>query len=302
MNNINNILISKEYICDLVEKYSISHLKIDISNNSMNKFYIKAFLHKSFSNVYNYNDIEDHTCFIYLEKYILDNNERLEFFGDAVIYTIISEYLYNNYPDNSEGNLTPFRQKLIKKEQLSYLARELNFHKYLLIDNHLERTNIRNNNNNLLENVFESFIGALYQDQGFEITKDFIIGVYTKLVDFNKLEVLDDNYKTQMIMLYHKYNWNNPEYTLIDGNKNNFYSTVNVKKEKINSQQHNLVVKLHKQTVKNVLGHLKSINKLDTYSSMIKNDYYYIGFGNGNLRKNSEQDACKNCIADLKFF
>jgi ribonuclease-3 len=100
------------------------------------------------------------------------HNERLEFLGDAVLELIVTEYLYKTYP-NPEGELTNWRSALVKGETLSEVADDLQMEPYL----HLSRGEAKGNGRSrqlILANAFEALIGALYLDQGYDITKSFI--------------------------------------------------------------------------------------------------------------------------------
>src|SRR5271154_3992800 len=216
MDNVNNVIISRLFIENLINKFSINKVIIEPKDHVL---FIKAFMHKSFTNKYSFNDdCDTYSCF-YFDEWILgteSNNERLEYFGDAVLYTIISEYLYDNFPDKDEKFMTNLRIKLIEKEQLCSLADKLGFREYILISSHLEKGGTRQNNVNLLENVFESFIGAVYKVFKFEITKSFILGIIKELIDMETLISIDDNFKTKLLVYFHSKSLGNPKYKLLE--------------------------------------------------------------------------------------
>ncbi|MCL5407592.1 MAG: ribonuclease III [Patescibacteria group bacterium] len=102
----------------------------------------------------------------------LDHNERLEFLGDAVLELIVTEYLYLNFK-NPEGELTNLRSALVKGAMLSMIANELEIEKYL----YLSRGEAKSEGKSrqlILANAFEALIGAIYLDQGYKVTADFI--------------------------------------------------------------------------------------------------------------------------------
>lgn len=294
MNNINNKVISKAELCNLIKKYTNENVYIFSLNY---KYYIQAFIHKSFSISSELNDLEDTNCHILLEKHLISNNERLEYLGDAQLYAIIAEYLYDTYPNKDEGFMTNLRIKLIKRENLAYLSRKLNFDKYLLISSHLEINNARKINDSLLENVFESFIGALYKDQGFEITRKFLRNVLTKYVDFNALIKNDDNYKSQLLIQFHSKKWSHPIYQLI------------CKTGSFTSVEFSTCIKLKKNVVKEddpiyqkiINNHKYTCNKIKSLTDEIfPQDYYYICLGKGQTVKDAQQNSSKECIS--RFF
>lgn len=102
----------------------------------------------------------------------LDNNERLEFLGDAVLELIVTEYLYNNYPD-PEGELTNWRAALVCGAKLSEIAQGLNFDDHLLLSRG-ESQGSKRARQNILADCFEAVIGAIYIDQGYESAEKFI--------------------------------------------------------------------------------------------------------------------------------
>jgi ribonuclease-3 len=106
-------------------------------------------------------------------KFPLGHNERLEFLGDAVLELVTTEYLYANYPDKPEGDMTGWRASLVNSNILFELAKELQFEDVLL----LSQGEIKEKGKNkkyILADAFEAFIGALYLDQGYDACKQFI--------------------------------------------------------------------------------------------------------------------------------
>jgi len=102
----------------------------------------------------------------------LDNNERLEFLGDAVLELVVTEYLYQNYKD-PEGVLTSWRAALVNSKMLSETAAELNINDYLMLSRG-EKKDIGKARQYILANTFEAITGAFYLDQGYESVKYFI--------------------------------------------------------------------------------------------------------------------------------
>jgi len=105
--------------------------------------------------------------------YKLDHNERLEFLGDAVLELVVTEYLYNNYP-NPEGDLTSWRAALVNGEMLADVANGLGMGECLLMSKG-EAKDTGRARQYLLANALEAVIGAIYLDQGYETSKKFII-------------------------------------------------------------------------------------------------------------------------------
>ncbi len=114
------------------------------------KLFIQAFTHRSYLN-----EVKKPT----------ESNERLEFLGDSILSFVISDHLYLNYPAFDEGILTNLRSLVVNTKSLAKEARQHGFGKYLLLSKGEEESNGRENDS-ILANTFEAFIGALYLDQG----------------------------------------------------------------------------------------------------------------------------------------
>lgn len=98
----------------------------------------------------------------------LEHNERLEFLGDAVLELIVTDYLYKNYPDKPEGELTMWRAALVNARMLAIVAKDLNLGDYLLLS-HGESKETGKARDYILANTTEAFLGALYLDQGLKV-------------------------------------------------------------------------------------------------------------------------------------
>lgn len=101
------------------------------------------------------------------------DNERLEFLGDAVLELIATDWLFYHYPDETEGVLTSYRSALVKRENLAQVARKINLGEYLRMSKGEARSGGREKDY-LLANVVEAFIGALYVTAGMETTRVFV--------------------------------------------------------------------------------------------------------------------------------
>ncbi|MFA6296925.1 MAG: ribonuclease III [Patescibacteria group bacterium] len=102
----------------------------------------------------------------------LDNNERLEFLGDAVLELVVTQHLYNNFT-NPEGDLTNWRSALVNTNMISKHAKELGYDDFLYLSRG-EAKDIGKARDVILANAFEAVIGAIYLDQGWDVAKDFI--------------------------------------------------------------------------------------------------------------------------------
>jgi len=124
----------------------------------------------------------------------MHNNERLEYLGDAVLGTIVAEYLFKKYPGGDEGFLTKMRSKIVKRKMLNDLASDMGLDVLL---NEFNQTRL---SSSMLGNAFEALVGAVYLDQGYEGTRKFLIRrVLRKYLDIHGLETFDDNFKSQLL-------------------------------------------------------------------------------------------------------
>jgi ribonuclease-3 len=97
------------------------------------------------------------------------NYERLEFLGDAMLGTIISKHLYSKVPDGDEGYLTKMRSKIVSREHLNELGKDLNLIDF--VESKIPKSRF---GDNIHGNVFEALIGAIYLDRGYEFCEKFI--------------------------------------------------------------------------------------------------------------------------------
>lgn len=106
-------------------------------------------------------------------KFTLDHNERLEFLGDAVLELVVTEHLYNTYP-NPEGELTNWRAALVNAIKLSEIAKRIHLNEFLYLSRGEAKDNKGKARLYILANAIEALIGAIYLDQGFNVVKTFI--------------------------------------------------------------------------------------------------------------------------------
>ena len=156
------------------------------------------------------------------------DNERLEFLGDAVLELTVSEYLFQTYPNRPEGELTKLRASIVCEPSLFKYAENLEFGAYILLGKGEELTGGRTRPA-LLADVFESFVGALYLDQGLNMVKQFLTKhIFSKISNDGKLLVND--YKTQLQEYTQHHNMGPIEYRIVDergpAHEREFYSEV----------------------------------------------------------------------------
>ncbi len=103
----------------------------------------------------------------------LGHNERLEYLGDAVLELVVTEYLFKNYPDLAEGEMTNLRAALVNSQMLSQVSDRLGFNNFLYLSKG-ETKEIGRGRQYILANTFEAFSGALYLDQSYKAAENFI--------------------------------------------------------------------------------------------------------------------------------
>ena len=114
-----------------------------------------------------------HKSYLNESKEKISSNERLEFLGDSILSFVVSQYLFDKYPNFNEGILTNLRSLLVNTKNLAEISRGLEFGKYLILSRGEEESRGRLNQS-ILANTFEAFIGALFLDQGIDVVWKFL--------------------------------------------------------------------------------------------------------------------------------
>lgn len=182
MNILKKIFSKKTPRLSNADGIFFENIKALIGTNPKNlSYYKKSFTHRSSSTVD--------------ENGNLISYERLEFLGDSVLSTIIATHLYNQVPTGDEGYLTKMRSKIVSRQHLNELGKDLNLLKYL--DTKLPKKNF---GENVYGNIFEALIGAIYLDLGFTACEKFIHKkVIIPYVDIPRLEGKVISYKSLII-------------------------------------------------------------------------------------------------------
>lgn len=172
-------------------------LQIQFHNRLLLK---QAFTHASYVNEHRFSQQQD--------------NERLEFLGDAVLELTVSEYLYQLFPNRPEGELTKLRAAIVCEPSLVKFAESLEFGQYVLLGKGEELTGGRTRPA-LLADVFESFVGALYLDQGLEAARSFLQTYVFPLVEAGGNLQMSD-FKTELQELTQHHNMGALEYRIVE--------------------------------------------------------------------------------------
>lgn len=146
------------------------------------------------------------------------NNERLEFLGDAVLETVVSHIVYRQYPNKREGFLTNTRSKIVSRESLGKLAKELGIDRLIQ-----SQTHGRTHNSYLEGNSFEALMGAIYLDRGFRYAFQFIEKrIIGAVLDLDTVANKEVNFKSKLLEWKQK---NRIHLDFVDNISNNSNST-----------------------------------------------------------------------------
>jgi len=144
------------------------------------KLYQLAFVHKSASH------------FIFNDTKI--NNERLEFLGDAILDSMVAEYLFRRFPEKEEGFLTQTRSKLVNRDNLNHLAIKLGIGEMII------SKMSRDNHKSVYGDTLEALIGAIYLDKGYERTKKIVLErIIQSDININRLLATEIDFKSRVI-------------------------------------------------------------------------------------------------------
>jgi len=148
------------------KKFASLEARIGVNFNDKNLL-VNALVHRSFLN-----ENRDFT---------LNHNERLEFLGDAVLELVVTEFLFEQYL-NPEGELTNWRAALVNGKMCALVAREIGLEEYLFLSHGESKDNSTKARDYILANAIEALIGAIYLDEGWDMSKQFITRwIITKL-------------------------------------------------------------------------------------------------------------------------
>ena len=146
------------------------------------KLYNQAFLHNSTSKKLQGTNIKN-------------NNERLEYLGDAVLDLIIAEFLFKKFPFQGEGFLTEMRSKSVSRKMLADIAFKMGLQEHILFDRSISKNHAAVRG--IAGNALEALIGAIYLDKGYKFTKRFVKHkIVNPHLDFDELKDITVNFKS----------------------------------------------------------------------------------------------------------
>lgn len=187
-----------------------------VSYNFKNEEYLlEAITHRTFANENKF------------DKEKIKYNQRLEFLGDSVLSLIISDYLFKEYPNYKEGLLSKIKSSLVSSQTLSQLSKDLNLGDFILLGVGEEASGGRYKEN-MLEDLFEAIVGAIYLDSDIGKARDFIIKAYKDKLDDLNISNSYKDYKTIFQEIIQKKYKINPVYKTKEIENNKFKSEVYV--------------------------------------------------------------------------
>jgi dsRNA-specific ribonuclease len=219
--NEKNKYIDSSFIKNVLEEYGLKHKVKNLDNFQL------AMIHKSYlksiqineKNIKLMKDVPPIDTKLKKNTIPLQENsyESLEFLGDAVIHLILAHYLYTRFQNKDPGFLTVLRTKIEKGETLNILSRKISLHEYAIFARNIELAGGRINNVNIMEDIFEAFMGALSLETSFENCKLFLINLIDTTIDFADMINTEDNYKEMLMQYYHKLGFKTtPSYNLLE--------------------------------------------------------------------------------------
>ena len=267
--NLNNVLVNETDIIQILAQYNV---KIDKINKI--EYFRQAFTHKSYckKDIYPQHILDASRKELGNPSELLElldkSYERLEYFGDRVLKVIVSMYLFHRYPKQDEGFMTRLQTKIEDKKNLSIMSKEIGLGKFFVISKQIESMNGRNLEK-IHEDVFESFVGALFLSNGFEPCMFLIVNLLETLIDYSEKLYCDNNYKDQLLRIHHQNKWKFPQYITI-----HFEGPPHKRKYIMGVERHNV---LPDDPI----------------------DQRCVSFGIGTSKKEGEQNAAKMALAKL---
>jgi ribonuclease-3 len=213
--NLNNVLATEEDIIQILANFNVKVNKI----NHIDIFH-EAFTHKSYckKDIFTDEVLEASKEEMGNPKNLLElrerSYERLEYFGDRVVKIIVSFYLFKRYPNQDEGFMTRLQTKIEDKTNLAEMSKEIGLGKFFIISKQIESMNGRNLEK-IHEDVFEAFMGALFNSNGFEPCFQLMVNLLETMIDYSEKLYKDNNYKDRLLRYYHAQKWKFPSYCTI---------------------------------------------------------------------------------------
>jgi ribonuclease-3 len=144
----------------------------------------------------------------------LKSNERLEFLGDSILNLIVGEYLYAQYPDAEEGDLTKMRSRLVSRKALAAYARELNIEEFMFVSSSAAQS-LERGSDSMLADAYEAIIAAIYLDSGYKAAKKFVERQVLGALKSGVVRTADENYKSLLLEHAQAHGLGVPKYFIV---------------------------------------------------------------------------------------
>jgi len=138
-----------------------------------------------------------HTSFAFEQALLGQDNETLEFIGDAVLDLIVGYALFQCFPTMREGELTRLRSALVNETHLAAMARAVDLGGFLCLGKGEDATNGRNKSS-ILSGAYEAVVGAIFEDGGYETARDFVLHFFTPFFEVKREELLIADAKSRL--------------------------------------------------------------------------------------------------------
>lgn len=156
------------------------------------------------------------------------SNERLEFLGDAVLNSVVTDLIYHRFEDRREGFLTNLRAKIVSRESLNRVAIKIGLDKMVIASKYVNQ----HANDDIYGNALEALMGAIYLDYGYRRCKSFVENcLFGYFLDWDEIVEQEINFKSKVFEWCHK-NGLEPEYVLlsekVESNRHTFYTSLKI--------------------------------------------------------------------------
>lgn len=149
-----------------------------------------------------------------IDEFSATSNERLEYLGDSILNLVVSEYVYYEYPNAEEGELTKIRSRLVNRKALVAFARQLNLWEFMFVSASTAQS-VGRGSETILADAFEALIAAIYLDGGYTEAQRFVRTQIHKALQQGSVSVEDENFKSQLLELSQASGYGVPRYTVL---------------------------------------------------------------------------------------
>mgnify|MGYP000908527409 CR=1 FL=1 len=187
---------------------------VDINHFTETPEHFSKRLNLPFTNYFLLSRALTHRSYLNENRDAIEDNERLEFLGDAVLDFIVADWLYNNYPEKPEGDLTRLRAALVHTDQLANFAKQIDLGQALRLGRGEIQAGGRDRPT-LLCDAFEALVGALYLHGGISAVNNFIFPMLQDVVDIIFKNHLDDDTKSRLQEWAQGHGLPSPKYVMV---------------------------------------------------------------------------------------